>query len=105
MLSLRKVTPHPQVISSDRHLMQGMLELSDVRWETGALSGKAKLVSGEPLRIVIANNGRKPALATANGASARLEALAENPDLTVLGMESAKAVTSDWRVTFESPNQ
>ena len=33
------------------------------------------------------------------------EALAENPDLTVLGMESAQAVTSDWRVTFESPNQ
>jgi hypothetical protein len=105
MLSLRKVTAHPQVISSDRHLMQGMLELSEVRWENETLSGKAKIVAGEPLRIVIANNGRKPVPAAADGSSARLEEHPGNPDLTVLVMESAKAVTSDWRVTFESPNQ
>jgi hypothetical protein len=31
-VSRRMVMAYPQVISSDRHLIHGMLELSDLRW-------------------------------------------------------------------------
>jgi hypothetical protein len=57
MLAIRKVMPHPQVISTNRHLMQGHLDLADVKWDGQRLTGKAKVVGGEPFEIVIAMNG------------------------------------------------
>ena len=59
MISLRKALPHPQVVSTDRHLLQGWVDLADVRWDADdeALSGTAKVIGGEPFRIAIAGNG------------------------------------------------
>ena len=60
MLSVRKVTGHPQVISSSRHVMQGAVELQNVRWESyeadgeaGILSGICELPAGEACRIEV----------------------------------------------------
>jgi len=63
MISLRKVQPHPQVVSTDRHILQGWVDLSDVHWDaaTKTLSGTARVIGGEPFRITIAHNGAKPA--------------------------------------------
>ena len=43
MMSVHRATEHPQFLSTDRHLMQGFLELSDVRWDAtrSRLTGKA----------------------------------------------------------------
>ena len=60
MLSVRKVEPHPQVLSTNRHLMQGYLDLADVKWDGRRLTGKATVVAGEPFRIVVALNGFRP---------------------------------------------
>jgi hypothetical protein len=62
MVSVRKVQPHPQVISTDRHILQGWVDLADVRWnaETKTLSGTAHVIGGELFKIVIADNGAKP---------------------------------------------
>jgi hypothetical protein len=57
MLSIRKVMPHPQVLSTNRHLMQGHLDLVNVKWDGTRLTGKANVVAGEPFKIVIALNG------------------------------------------------
>jgi hypothetical protein len=61
MISLRKVTPYPQVVSTDRHILQGWVDLTNVRWdpEDKTLSGTAKVIRGEPFKIVVANNGYK----------------------------------------------
>ncbi|MDZ7346500.1 MAG: hypothetical protein ONA69_06865 [candidate division KSB1 bacterium] len=61
MLSVRRVRPYPQVLSTNRHIMQGMLELSHVRWlETAKmLLGFAQCVQDDPFKIVIASNGKK----------------------------------------------
>ncbi len=58
MISVRKVQPHPQVISTSRHILQGWVDMKDVRWdaETHLLSGTASVIGGEPFDIVIANN-------------------------------------------------
>lgn len=33
MISVRKVQSHPQVISTNRHILQGWVEMKDVRWD------------------------------------------------------------------------
>jgi len=91
MLSVRKVEKNPQVISSNRHIMQGHYELSDMKWSRHKLSGKAKVVAGEPLKIVIACNGLTPE---------GLQVPGDNK-LTVLTLESAKNETVKWRVAFK----
>lgn len=61
MISLRKATLYPQVISTDRHILQGGVDLADVHWNPAnkTLSGTAKVIGGEPFKIVVANNGHK----------------------------------------------
>jgi hypothetical protein len=75
MVSLRKVQPHPQVISTNRHILQGWVDLADVSWDDGmkTLSGIAKVIGGEPFKIVIANNGAKPLKADCKGATIELK--------------------------------
>ena len=103
MFSVRKTASHPQVLSSDRHLMQGFVELSDVKWETktGILSGKADLVAGEPLRITLANNGLIPASSDSDSAVAKLEKVKGDANLTVLVIEHPDGGNESWRVTFQ----
>lgn len=63
MISLRKAQPHPQVVSTNRHLLQGWIDLADVTWDpaTKTLSGTAHVIGGDPFHITIAHNGLKPA--------------------------------------------
>lgn len=90
MLSIRKVEQNPQVLSTNRHLMQGHLDLADVKWDGHRLIGKAKVVAGEPFGIVIALNGRQP------------ENLQPSEDgrLAVLTLEQATNQTVEWSVNF-----
>ncbi len=76
MISVRKVQPHPQVVSTNRHILQGWVEMKDVRWdhETRALSGTANVIGGEPFKIVVADNGAKTLKLEADGGGAELEA-------------------------------
>ncbi len=62
MLSVREVLARPQVVSTDRHLMQGLLELDQITWNAGTqtLSGTARLPAGDPVTITIATNGFQP---------------------------------------------
>ena len=90
MLSIRKVEKNPQVLSTNRHLMQGHLDLDDVKWDGRRLTGRARVVAGEPFRIVIALNGRQP------------ENLKPSEDgrLAVLTLQQATNQTVAWSVNF-----
>lgn len=75
MVSLRKVQAHPQVISTDRHVLQGWVDLADVRWDakTKTLSGTARVIGGEPFKIVVADNGAKALKAETEGGQSELK--------------------------------
>jgi hypothetical protein len=57
ILALRPMLDHPFVISTSRHVTQGMIDLSEEAWDpkTRTLTGKSRVVGGDPyyLRIVI----------------------------------------------------
>jgi len=51
-----------EILSTNRHLLQGWMDLADVRWDraTKTLQGTARVIGGDPFHIAIANNGAKP---------------------------------------------
>ena len=91
MLSIRKVQPNPQVLSTNRHVLQGWVDLADVKWDAGGhiLSGVARVIGGEPFKIVAAGNGSTATRATATGGRVKrirnrtdglVEIILERPD-------------------------
>ncbi len=91
MLSIRRVQPDPQVLSTNRHVLQGWVDLADVKWDgkNHTLSGVARVIGGEPFKIVVAGNGSKAIRVKASGGRAKLgrsrtdglvEIILERPD-------------------------
>lgn len=62
MISLRKVSDYPQLISTNRHIMQGMVECHGVEWQSSdnRLVGQVDVIGGEPFALTIACNGWRP---------------------------------------------
>jgi hypothetical protein len=101
MLSVRKVQPVPQVLSTNRHVLQGWVDLPNVKWNAGVLSGEAKVTGGEPFQVVLACNGSKPLRATAVGARASLKAHPAGPGFVTLVLERAdNGPDVSWKVEF-----
>lgn len=102
MISLRKVQANPQVVSTNRHLLQGWVDLTDVKWNAASkiLSGTARVIGGEPFHIAIANNGAKPAGASATSGKAVLTAH-KAEGLGTLVLTAPETANVPWSVRFE----
>jgi hypothetical protein len=103
MLSIHAVEKVPQFLSTDRHLMQGLLDMPGrPAWNVSrnTLTGTSKVVGGEPYKVVVACNGFKPVAASAGQAAATLEPLIGTEDLAVLSITSAANADVEWHVTF-----
>lgn len=96
MVSVRKVEAHPQVLSTNRHIMQGMMECHDIRWsgKANVLSGKVDVVGGEEFVLVLAGNGRK--VTGCEGAEVR----SRDGGLIELVFNAAVNKALPFRVTF-----
>ena len=59
MMSIRECLNHPQVLSTDRHVMQGYLDMAREEWNGGRrqLTGVSKIVGGDPYTVTLALNG------------------------------------------------
>jgi hypothetical protein len=57
IIALRPVCDHPQVLSTSRHVTQGIVDLSGERWDAnaGTLSGHSQIVGGDDyeLRVIV----------------------------------------------------
>lgn len=102
MISVRKAQAHPQVLSTNRHILQGWVELKDVRWdpESRTLGGTAKIIGGEPFQIVVANNGAKAIKLEAKGAEV---VLAAHPvaGLSRLTLSAPTNAEVEWTLSYE----
>jgi hypothetical protein len=61
MISIREKSGVPQLLSTDRHIMQGLIETGDLNWDAEklVLTGRVNLVAGEEMGLVFAVNGYK----------------------------------------------
>lgn len=63
VLSVLPLSDHPQVLSTSRHLTQGLVDLSGVKWDkaTSTLSGVSKVVGGDAYELRVLLVGDKAA--------------------------------------------
>jgi hypothetical protein len=70
VIAVRAADDHPVVVSTSRHISQGMIDLSDEQWrgstDKGELTGTSHLIANDPyeLRIAGLNDGGKWKLAS-----------------------------------------
>jgi len=62
MMAVHEVAKHPQFISTNRHIMQGYIELQNVTWQEGLkkYTGNASVIGNEPFKIIVALNSYLP---------------------------------------------
>jgi len=62
VLAVRPAADHPQVVSTSRHITQGVVDLVEERWDSVArtLSGTSRLVAGDPYEVRIVAGGGRP---------------------------------------------
>jgi len=107
VLSLRPVADHPQVVSTSRHITQGVVDLVAERWDADAktLAGTSRVVAGDPyeVRIVTGGGGNawKAGKAELVAAPARATAsVAQDGGHVRLTISSSETGEVRWRVRF-----
>jgi len=103
MLSVRKAQPNPQVLSTNRHVLQGWVDLSNVKWDaaTRQLAGTARVIGGEPFRIVLACNGFKPAGTNTATGRTHLDTHQSGTGYATLVIENSTTSDAAWSVKFD----
>lgn len=120
VMAVRAARPEPQVLSTNRHLLQGVVDLRGTHWEAGRqeLRGTALVVGGETYKLVLATNGLTAVSATvddslerslshsarptgAGPASAQLRPVGGHPELVALELTRPDNGPVAWRVMFE----
>jgi len=102
MLSVHQAEPHPQFISTNRHVMQGLLDLPKCDWDgrAGELRGTARVIGGEPFKIVFALNGFTPADVRASGAEAAIRVIDPQAGLAELTLTRPENGETEWAARF-----
>ncbi len=103
MISVHKVENFPQWISTNRHIMQGYVDLiKKPMWDPSikSLSGKSSLIGGENYKITIALNGYTPESIDAKGVEAEITIRKDDPNLADLFIKSEKNQDIDWSISF-----
>lgn len=102
MMSVHEAADHPQFVSTNRHVMQGYLDLKRIAWDPVArqLSGTSEVVAGETYKVVIACNGYVPRTCSAQKAQCRLETPGGGQGLVVLCIDSVQTASVNWSVEF-----
>lgn len=110
LLALRPVTDHPQLLSTSRHVTQGMVDVLEEQWDAAAqtLRGTSRVVAHDPyeLRIVVPT-GERSWRACAAAVSADDAAAAVKVDFQQDGPRLRASLVSPasrevrWQVRFE----
>lgn len=103
MLSIHAVESNPQLISTNRHIMQGYVDMVEISWheKKKELSGISKVAAGETYKIVISCNGREITGFKAGKSKALWEVTDRKNSLATLFIESSEGGKIGWSVSFK----
>lgn len=98
--SVHKVSKHPQFISTNRHIMQGYMELHNVQWnqKESLYSGLADVIADETMEIIIALNGHTLKKAEVDSGTVKMDLLANG--LMVMKIDSKENKSVKWTLVF-----
>jgi len=103
VLALRETSPHPQLLSTSRHITQGLIDVRSETWDADALTlrGSSDMVAGDPyeLRIVC-----PPDFAPSKWTMGTPDSIASGTsiegNLVRITVTPAKSGPVDWALTF-----
>lgn len=103
MMSVHEVENRPQFISTNRHVMQGYVDMPRCEWDGNKreLRGTSKAIGGETYKVIIAFNGWNPKAANAAGAKSKIRVIDEKTGLAELALDRPQNDDTDWTVTFD----
>jgi hypothetical protein len=105
ILSIRPVSKSPQLISTSRHVTQGIVDVIEEKWDeaTKTLSGKSRVVANDPyeLRVIVPVGDSWTAKdISVQGAAVKSELRQDGPRVRAK-ITSATAGEISWQVKFE----
>ncbi len=102
MISVREALPHPQVLSTDRHVMQGYLDLVKEEWsEKGqTLTGVSKIVGGDPYTVTLALNGHSLKEVICKDKRVKIQTSASKDGLVEFSLTAPENATAEWTAAF-----
>ena len=109
VIAVRAVEGHPLLLSTSRHVTQGMIDVRDEQWDaaTSTLSGTSQIVGGDPYELRIAgleDGGHwKPDTATASAGDKGVEinvSQTATPELLRVTIRTPQSGAVKWEVHF-----
>ncbi|TNJ46064.1 hypothetical protein KFZ70_09235 [Tamlana fucoidanivorans] len=101
ILALKEIKSYPQVISTSRHITQGLIDIVNESWNTlsKTLSGTSKVVKGDSyeLRVILPEDGGIPKTAMCDGKAMDVVLDGEIARLTYLPEETGNV---NWKIRF-----
>jgi hypothetical protein len=102
MMSVHEVTSHPQFLSTNRHVMQGYIDVIRTEWLPGRnlLRGVSRITGGDSYVITIAANGYTAQSATVNDPHTRVGLERMDGALVRLTLTRDENAVVEWTVRF-----
>jgi len=103
MISVRECLDHPQVISTNRHIMQGYLDMTSVEWDEKrqVLTGVSKVVGEDPYVVSLALNGYSPKKIKCKDRGTQAQLSTSKEGIMELSLEKQENGTVEWSLSFK----
>jgi hypothetical protein len=103
VLALRPTADHPQLLSTSRHITQGLIDVVDERWDptTRTLSGSSEVIAGDRYELRVATPaGESWEVAEATAGKQVMDLRLARPSGVRLSFTPQKTGTVDWHIRF-----
>ncbi len=102
MISVREALRHPQVLSTDRHVMQGYLDLLREEWsdKRQTLTGVSKIIGDDPYTVTLALNGFSLKEIKCKDSKVKAQLSAPKDGLVEFTLTGPKNATVEWTASF-----
>lgn len=104
IIAVRPASDFPMLISTNRHISQGIVDVRDEKWDGGALSGVSAVVGDEPyeLRVAVPAGDDSWILKTASCGDPIVKVSHSQKGTEIrVTLESGNSVEAPWKLEFE----
>jgi hypothetical protein len=102
IIAVRVDEGRPVVVSTSRHVTQGVIDLSDEKWHRNQLAATSQVVAGDPYEVRIAGMEQWKAVAAEAPAGVTITMLPSEPGWLRVKLESRTSRTVKWSVKCEA---
>lgn len=104
VIALRAASGAPCVVSTSRHITQGIIDLTEEQWDDASktLSGTSRVVGGDPyeIRIALPEEGNHKTVSKCNCDKGAISVSSNEAGIAKVLIESADSAEIHWQVVF-----